>query len=90
VRSDGAAPAFFGNEVASKVVKGAPEILENVSSPKTDIQGDIGNADDIIGALSRFRIILEPDVIWTSAGECSAQDALQVYDLLFGPLYFSG
>lgn len=85
LRGNGA--TSLADEMAGKMVEGTSQVLQNVPDNQRDLQRHLGNALDVIGALLRIQIILEPNGIWlaTPAGECFKQDIPQVVDVLYGP-----
>lgn len=75
------------NELISQVVKGAPDIMECVSSDNRQSHGDFTHADKIIDQLSCLRVALGSDYVWVGHKE-RPDFCLKITDVLFGPFDF--
>ncbi len=69
------------------MVKGASEVLQNITDDCADGRKNVFNADEVIGVLSRLWVALGFDYIWIGGKEGFTRD-IQIIDVLFGPFDF--
>lgn len=70
-----------------QMIKGAPQVLKNLSSDSRNSLRDIPNAHQVIDQLSGLRIVLSSDCVAVGV-EKGFEFWLQITDVLFGPLDF--
>jgi len=88
--SSGDVSAVDQNQVTSDVIESAAEILQHVSSYQVNVRGDNGQISDVVGSLSFFRIIFNPNEVIASHGPRGEdfESTIELLDVLFGPLHF--
>ncbi len=72
------------DKLISQVIESAPEILEGASDDQRNVGRNVMNAEDIIAALSRLRVILKENFIWVGSEKMIESD-LRITDMLVGP-----
>ena len=72
------------NKMMSQVIEATPKVLNHVPDNQRNAVGNLRNAVEIIGALSRVRIVLKLDYISARLEE-PVPLRFQFVDLLFGP-----
>ena len=75
------------DKLISKMVKGAPKIMECVATNADKVIGNLSHIDKVITAFEFVRIGLNLDSIWVGVKE-SLASGIQIFDVLFGPFDF--
>jgi hypothetical protein len=76
------------DKLMRQVVKGAPEILNGISSDHCNCRGNLRDTDHIYSPQPRLRIILIADAVSVIEEEPIAK-GIEVADMLFGAFYFA-
>jgi hypothetical protein len=75
------------DQLPSQMIQRTSDILQAVSSDKSDLRGNVFDAAYVIDQLSRLRILLGRDYIRLGI-EKGVDFDLQIIDVLFGPFDF--
>jgi hypothetical protein len=79
--------AIHGNETAGQIVKGTPQILENISSNQAQLDRDDQILSQAIDSLSRVRVSLYDEAVGARIYEAEQRD-LEIMEVFVGPFDF--
>jgi hypothetical protein len=73
------------NHSTDRVVESTTEVLQSVTNDGGKFRGNTFDADKVISAISRIRIILASNAVWV-ASDKSVSGLLKLNDVLVGPI----